>query len=106
MPDARPIATFMTTYLFANHLLNFVAPAAFMAVVLAVLSRTFGQVFRSKRLLVHALWAQIAINFVFNVAVLAVGLIIFGNDGKMATYAAMAIAAALCQWVLLRGWQR
>jgi hypothetical protein len=36
---------------------------------------------------------------------LTAGLLLFGHDGKMATYAALVLAAALCQWLLLRGWK-
>ena len=33
------------------------------------------------------------------------GLVFFGNDGKMATYAAVVFASALTCWVLQRGWR-
>jgi hypothetical protein len=39
------------------------------------------------------------------VLLLAAGLVLFGNDGKMATYAAMVLVSAVCQWVLWRGWK-
>jgi hypothetical protein len=48
---------------------------------------------------------QVDIIFIVNVLVLAAGLVLFGNDGKMATYAAMVLASAVCQWVLWRGWK-
>lgn len=37
--------------------------------------------------------------------VLAAGLVFFGNDGKMLTYAGLVLVSAFCQWVLRRGWQ-
>ena len=38
-------------------------------------------------------------------AVLAAGLVLWGRDGKMLTYAALVVACATCQWVLVRGWK-
>ena len=37
--------------------------------------------------------------------VLVAGLVFFGRDGKMATYAALVLAIASSQWLLLRGWR-
>ena len=96
----------MTAYLLTNHLLNFMAPAAFVALVLAITLRIKGLFFKRKAPLAPGLFAQIAIIFIVNVLVLAAGLVLFGNDAKTISYAAMALAAGLCQWVLLRGWQR
>ena len=96
----------MTAYLLTNHLLNFMAPAALLAVLLVLLARLFPGFFRSNRPLVHTLWAQTAILFIANMAVLTAGLLLFGHDGKMLTYAALVAGAALCQWVLLRGWKK
>jgi hypothetical protein len=39
------------------------------------------------------------------VLVLAAGLWHFGVDGKMATYAALVIAVASCQWICDPGWR-
>jgi len=36
---------------------------------------------------------------------LACGLWFFGNDGKMATYAAMVMLVASCQWVGVKAWR-
>jgi hypothetical protein len=95
----------MTAYLLADHILNFLAPALAVAVLLVLLSRIFRRFWVSKRPLAQSIWAQAAIIFIVNVVVLATGLVFFGNDGKMATYAAMVLAAAVCQWVLGRGWR-
>jgi hypothetical protein len=95
----------MTFYLLANHLLNFVLPAAAVALLLVLSSRVFGGIFRSSRPVAATWWVQTVIVFVANVAVLAAGLVFFGHDGKMATYAAMVGGAALCQWVLLGAWR-
>ena len=37
--------------------------------------------------------------------VLVGGLVIFGHDGKMATYAVMVLACASCQWVAAKAWR-
>lgn len=95
----------MTAYLLTNHLLNFMAPAALVALLLVVLSRLFFGFFTSKRPIAHTWWAQTAIVFIANMAILTAGLLFFDRDGKMLTYAALVLGAALCQWVLLRGWR-
>lgn len=95
----------MTAYLLINHLLNFIAPAAVVALLLVLLARLSFGLFKSKRPAAQVWWAQAAIIFVVGVSILTVGLIIFGHDGKMLTYAALVLGAALCQWVLLRGWK-
>jgi hypothetical protein len=95
----------MTFYLLANHLLNFVLPAAAVALLLVLSSRVLGGVFRSSRPVAVTWWAQTAIVFAANVAVLVAGLVFFGRDGKMMTYAAMVAGAAACQWILLGAWR-
>ena len=95
----------MTAYLLTNHLLNFIAPAAWVALLLVVSLRLFFGFFQSKRPFVHSWWAQIAIIFVVNLFALTAGLLLFGHDGKMLTYAALVLGAALCQWFLVRGWK-
>ena len=95
----------MTAYLLLNHILNLLAPAASVALLLVLLSRIFSRFLTSKRPLAQSIWVQAAIIFIVNTIVLVAGLVFFGNDGKMATYAAMVLAAAVCQWVLWRGWQ-
>ena len=93
----------MTAYLLADHLLNLVAPAALMALLLVGFSRLF---FRSKKVLAHAWWVQVAINFVVGVGVLAIGLVLLGHDGKMLTYVVLVLAIACSQWGQLGGWKR
>lgn len=95
----------MTAYLLLNHLLNFMAPAALLALLLVLLSRLFFGFFRSKMPVAHTWWAQTAIVFIANMVVLVAGLLVFGHDGKMLTYAALVAGAALCQWTLLGGWK-
>jgi hypothetical protein len=95
----------MTAYLLTNHLLNFIAPAACVALLLVLLSRLSFGLFKSKQPLAQAWWAQAAIIFIVGVAILTAGLMVFGRDGKMMTYAALVLGAAVCQWILIRGWR-
>ena len=81
-----------------NHLLNFLAPALVVGVVLALVA----PVFMKKRPAALSLLAQVAMNFVAGALALGVGLWFFGHDGKMASYAAMVLATATSQWWALR----
>ncbi len=84
-----------------NHLLNFLAPAAWVAVIVTLAVR----IFMKKRPAALTLKAQAAINFVVCLITLLLGLLLFGRDGKMATYAAVVILGATSQWVMLRAWR-
>lgn len=103
--DSLPSATGMTALNLINQLLNFMAPAAFVALFVVLVARVFARFFISKRPLTLSLFVQIAIVFVASLALLMAGLVIFGRDGKMASYALLAVGAATCQWLLLRGWK-
>ncbi|MEO6322165.1 MAG: hypothetical protein ABIR56_15845 [Polaromonas sp.] len=96
----------MTAYLLADHLLNFVAPAALIALLLVLFSRLFSGFFRSKQSFAQVWWAQAAINFVVGAGVLAAGLVLLGRDGKMLTYVLLLLATAVSQWLQLGGWKR
>ncbi|MDN6883615.1 hypothetical protein QMO14_08410 [Variovorax sp. CAN2819] len=85
-----------------NHLLNFVAPAAFMALVLALVGRFLG----GRRDGAPRWWMQWTLTFAAGVAVLAAGLAVFGRDGAMATYAALVVVCGAVQWLAMRGWRR
>ena len=84
-----------------NHLLNFLAPALWMAVLVTLAARFF----KKKGSAAPSVWAQSAINFIVTGSVLGLGLWFFGRDGKMATYSAMALLCATSQWFMLRGWR-
>lgn len=80
------------------HLLNFIAPAVAVALLAASLAKLLwrGELAAvSWRSLV--LWASLA-----GLLTLIAGLVLFGRDGKMATYAAMVVACAFMLW--WRGW--
>ena len=96
----------MTALNLANQWLNFIAPAAFVALLLVWVSRAAPRFFASKRAAALSPIAQAAIVFIANLLLLLLGLVVFGRDGKMASYALMVLGAATCQWVLLRGWRR
>jgi len=85
------------------HLLNFVAPALFIALLLTLVPRLFR---RAKRAGAPAWWVQVAIVFAAGVAVLAGGLAWFGHDGQMATYAALVVVCGTAQWLAGRGFSR
>jgi hypothetical protein len=78
----------------ANHLANFLAPAAVLALVLALA----GRIFRQKSASPSAIWSLFAINFVVISLVSVAGLVLFGRDGKMLTYLAQVLAGASSQW--------
>ena len=82
------------------HLLSFVAPAVAVAVLVA-LAAHFILPSRPTGL---AWWAHIAINSIAGVTTLVAGLWYFGVDGKMATYAALVVAIAVCQWLSTGAW--
>ena len=84
-----------------NHLLNFVGPAAGVALLTAALSR----IFIRKVPAATAWWAQVATNFVAGSSVLLAGLWFFGADGRMATYGALVLVCGTVQWALVRGWR-
>ena len=84
-----------------NHLLNFVAPAFFLALGLAISARIFQQ----NKAGAQSFIAQVAINFILGSLVLLAGLWLFSRDGKMASYASLVLVSAFCQWVLSRNWR-
>lgn len=86
---------------FASHLLGFIAPALAVALVVASGARLF-----LRRLPQRPSWgASLALDFVAGLAVLGVGLWLFGHDGKMATYTLLVLVVATCEWFGARGWR-
>lgn len=84
-----------------NHLLNFLAPATVVAVLVAV----FARFFLTNRGAALSIWMQCAINFVACCAALGFGLWFFGRDGKMVSYGAMLLCCASSQWLMGRLWK-
>lgn len=80
-----------------NHAINFLAPALVVGAVLALIAPFFYK----KRPAAPGYIAQAAINSIAGVVAMGVGLIVFGRDAKMASYAAMLAMGALSQaWAL------
>lgn len=82
------------------HLVNFVLPALAMAVFMPLAGRWAmgtAAVGWQRRVLCHA---------VAGTAVLSVGLLVQGHDGRMSTYAALVLVSATLEWVLQRGLRR
>ena len=85
-----------------NHVLNFVAPAAVVALLLSLAVRFFWR----KEPVKLAWWTQAAIVFIVGCAALLASLWLLGRDGRMAGYGALVLTSASVQWGLLRGWRR
>ena len=76
------------------HLLNFVAPALGVALVAASLAKLAW-----RRDLAAVPWHRlVAWAAAAGLAALVAGLLVFGRDGKMATYGALVAACALALW--------
>jgi len=85
-----------------DHLLNFLAPALGVALLLTAISRFF----KRKGPYSSAFWSQVAINFAVGSVVLAGALVLLGRDGKMLTYLVLVLAMATSQWWQLGGWKK
>ena len=76
------------------HLINFLLPALTLAVLLPTLARLLWW-----RRLRAVAWTLLARRVALcGVAVLLAGVVVLGRDGEMATYAALAVGAALTVW--------
>jgi ABC-type enterochelin transport system permease subunit len=84
-----------------NHLLNFIAPALTVGLLVAALAPLLMKQARPH----HSWLTQGAINsLVCGLAMLG-GLVVFGHDGKMASYVAMVLACASSQWFASKAWR-
>ncbi len=81
-----------------NHVLNFVAPAAAVGLLLALLA----PLLLGKPSAKHSLLTQSTLNFVAGLVALVCGMLFFGRDGKMASYAGMVLVCACSQWWAMR----
>lgn len=88
----------MGLFAFINHASNFLAPALWMALLMPLGAR-FILKNRSSAL---SLRGVIALHFIVGCVVLAGGLVVFGQDGKLLTYLALMLAVASSQWFLSR----
>jgi len=81
------------------HLLGFLAPALAVGLMVAVAGRWIAPA----RIGLMRAWA---IHAACGAAALLAGLLYFGRDGKMASYALLVLVVAASQWALGRGWRR
>jgi predicted anti-sigma-YlaC factor YlaD len=85
---------------FLFHLLSFLAPAVGVALGVGFAARLLWPGRAAGRW-----WRAFAANAAVGTGVLGAGLWFFGQDGKMATYAALVLAIATMQWLMSRGWR-
>lgn len=79
-----------------NHILNFAAPAVFVALVLMLLSRLGG----SRRPAWRGALLQAALVAAAGSLGMFAGLWVFGVDGKLASYALLVAGCGSAQWLL------
>jgi len=91
----------MSLFGLLDHLLNFIAPALVVGLLVAAMAPVLMKKSRPH----HSWLIQSAINSGANLLVLLAGMLIFGHDGKMATYAAMVITCASSQWISGKAWR-
>ena len=81
------------------HLFGFILPALAMALLMPLAGRWImgrGGMPWLRRMVLHA---------GCGVLVLVLGLLVQGQDGQMATYAALVLVAGSLEWVFHRGWR-
>ena len=86
------------------HTFNFIAPAWGVALFCVLLARL-----TARWWLPLASWSllkQTLVGGVLGTVVLAGGLVLWGIDGKMATYSALVIVCGTAQWLMCKGWRR
>ena len=82
-----------------NHAVNFAAPAFWLALLLPWLDRFL----TGKKASAMSRPRQFGLIFLAGLVVLALGLVLLGQDGKMLTYLALVVTAATGQWFMRRG---
>ncbi len=90
---------------FLVHLLNFLAPALALALLMPLCAGLMLRRAKGAAPLARP-WEQALAVGLAGAAVLAGGLWWFGRDGKMATYATLVLVAASVQWLVAGGWRR
>lgn len=79
---------------FLNHLVNLFVPAIALAAVAAALAKLAWRA----ELAAQAWWRLAVLAAAANMVVTTAGLMGFGRDGRMATYAAMVLATGITLW--------
>jgi hypothetical protein len=85
-----------------DHLLNFAAPALWLAAAAVLAGRMLLPA--GRQLLGWPL--RLVVDFLAGLAVLVAGLLLTGNDGQMTTWAVLAAVVATVEWVMGGGWRR
>lgn len=93
--------TFLSALL---HILNFILPAVFVGGLLPALAPLVLRI-KIKRTRQQVL-RQWLVNSVAGIAALALGLWLYGVDGKMMSYTALLVVQALSQFLQLRTWRK
>ena len=86
------------------HTFNFIAPAWVLALFCVLIAR-----FTTRWWLPLAPWGllkQTLVSGLVGSASLVGGLILWGTDGKIATYSALVIVCGTMQWLMCRAWRR
>lgn len=83
------------------HLIDFAAPAAGLALAMALAGRSVmpgsnGGI---------GWWRMMAVRLGAILATMVAGALFTGQDGRMATWAAAVLVAASAEWLLRRGWR-
>jgi hypothetical protein len=84
-----------------DHLLNFAFPALAVGLLVALLAPLLMKQARPH----HSWLTQGAINSLACLLALVLGVLAFGHDGKMVSYAAMVLACASSQWLVAKAWR-
>jgi hypothetical protein len=94
----------MTLFSALVHIFNFMLPTVFVGGLLTVFAPRVLRI-HTKRTRPQML-RQWLVNSLVGITVLALGLWLYGVDGKMMSYAALVVALGLSQWVQLRAWRQ
>ena len=84
-----------------NHLANMLAPAMFVALLVALLAGRLP----FTGTLVRPFWVRFLVNFVAGAIATGGGAWVFDQDGKMLSYIALVLLVATAQWLLGRAWK-
>ena len=84
-----------------GHLMNFFAPAVGVGSIASACAKLIWR----RKLKSSSLASLALLTFGAGALALVGGLLVFGRDGKMATYGALVLVSATLEWLLQKGWQ-
>jgi hypothetical protein len=82
------------------HIANFIAPAFWLGLALAVWDGLVNPKSARSWAALRRWWRGLLLDWAIGIAVLLAGLLITGHDGRMLTYAALALAVAARRCVM------